>query len=346
MGLGGNLIWTGVLSALSEKEEAPIYVCHKPKLSDLLCGVLHNRNVTLADDQIFKGLNFLRFTPLKNKSVLAKGLDFAFDVVLRITKLGNYYECLIFDRAEKRAHAGSDHLVHVDMLIHSYAETQTSDRLIWKNGGHAMSIIAKKFGVEIQEPLSVLNFGADEEAGIDALLASMNLTRRRFIVVEPDTNREWFGELRAWPFERWQTVVDTLRKQLPGVQVVQLGLANSPILEGVLSLCGQTNFRQAALVQRSSALFIGTEGGLMHAAAAVGTPSVILWGGVTVPDFAGYPQHHDIICKNVSCAPCGHLGWCDNGHICMNEISAEEVIAEILSVYDYNARARDHGCVV
>ena len=346
MGFGGNLIWTGVLSALSEKEGAPVYVCHKPKLSDLFCGAFHNRNVTLADDPVFRGLDFLRFTPLKNKSALAKGLDLAFDAVLRIAKLGKYYERFIFDRAEKRSHAGSDHLVHVDMLIHSYAETQTSDRLIWKSGGHAMSIIAKNFDVEVQEPLCVLKFGADEEAGVDALLASMNLTRREFIVVEPDTNRDWFGELRAWPFERWQTVVDTLQRQLPGVQVVQLGVANSPILEGVVSLCGQTNFRQAALVQRNSALFIGTEGGLMHAAAAVGTPSVILWGGVTIPDFAGYPQHHKIICKNVSCAPCGHLGWCDNGHICMNEISAEEVIAEILSVYDSNARARDHGGVI
>ena len=71
----------------------------------------------------------------------------------------------------------------------------------------------------------------------------------------------------------------------PGVQVVQLGVADSPILEGVVSLCGKTNFRQAALVQRSSALFVGTEGGLMHAAAAVGAPSVILWGGVTIPGF-------------------------------------------------------------
>ena len=209
-----------------------------------------------------------------------------------------------------------------------------------------MNIIANNFGVESQEPMCVLNFDVDEEAGVDALLASMDLTRRGFIVVEPDTNRDWFGELRAWPFERWQTVIDSLRKQLPGVQVVQLGVANSPILEGVVSLCGLTNFRQAALVQRNSALFIGTEGGLMHAAAAVGTPSVILWGGVTIPDFAGYPQHHKIICKNVSCAPCGHLGWCDNGHVCMNEISAEEVIAEILSVYDSNARARDHGGVI
>ena len=81
------------------------------------------------------------------------------------------------------------------MLTHSYAETQTKDRLIWKSGGHAMNIIANNFGVEIQEPMCVLNFGVDEEAGVDALLASMDLTRRGFIVVEPDTNRDWFGEL-------------------------------------------------------------------------------------------------------------------------------------------------------
>ena len=51
---------------------------------------------------------------------------------------------------------------------------------------------------------------------------------------------------------------------------------------------------------------------------------------MTLPEFAGYPDSHRIICHRVRCAPCGQFGWCDNGHICMREISVEETLTAAL----------------
>jgi ADP-heptose:LPS heptosyltransferase len=63
----------------------------------------------------------------------------------------------------------------------------------------------------------------------------------------------------------------------------------------------------------------------MHAAAAVKAPSLILWGGITLPSFAGYQNYQKILSNFVSCAPCGQLGWCDNDRKCMTSLTIDMV---------------------
>ena len=57
---------------------------------------------------------------------------------------------------------------------------------------------------------------------------------------------------------------------------------------------------------------------------------LIIWGGVTLPEFAGYKDNSNIICQYVDCAPCGNFGWCDNNHVCMEQISLEKVFNNIV----------------
>lgn len=219
------------------------------------------------------------------------------------------------------------------MLIHSYAERQLSDRLLWKKGGHAIDCIARRFTDRGAGHDCELYFSPEEDDRVEMLLGKAGLTTP-FIVVEPDTNRDWFGELRAWPIECWQELVDRLRVACPDVAIVQLGLDGAPKLDGTVDLCGRTDFREAALILRKSNLFVGTDGGLMHAANAVGARAVIMWGGVILPEFASYPERHTVLCKYVSCAPCGQFGWCDNEHVCMRSITTDAVFAGVIKALD------------
>jgi ADP-heptose:LPS heptosyltransferase len=330
MGLGGNLIWTGVLSELHKRDGHPITVCHKPSLSDILCGFLYNRSTTLANDPVFGNIEYLEFTQTQSKSAMARLLDFGFAILMRPEIFKKTYERIILAKTESRARDGKPHLVHVDMLIHSYAESQQNNRFIWKQGGHAINVIARNFNLDIDAPLPSLCFGKDEEHTTTNILNNHGLENKSFIIVEPDTNRDWFGDLRSWPFDRWQALIDGLCKSHPELAIVQVGIANSRPLNNTINLCGQTSFKQAAQMQKIAALFIGTEGGLMHSAAAVKVPSVILWGGVTLPEFAGYPKHHRVLCNYVACAPCGHLGWCNNDHACMNSITVNDALEAVL----------------
>ena len=66
---------------------------------------------------------------------------------------------------------------------------------------------------------------------------------------------------------------------------VQIGLADDPLLSGVIDMRGKLSFfQQVPALLRASDLFIGNEGGLMHMAAAVRTRAVIgdaLYGVLT-----------------------------------------------------------------
>jgi hypothetical protein len=337
VGLGGNLIWTAVFKALNEAEGKPVLVAHKPLLSDLLCGRLYDSGVGLDADPVFKGNPRLQFTPVKPKNALARFLDLCFAFLIRPGPLQKAYELAVFAAAERLSRRRSWHLVHVNMLIHSYAASQRADHFVWKQGGHAIATIARRFTDRRPGLDCEIYFDATEETRVQDLLRVSGL-RCPFIVLEPDTNRDWFGELRAWPFERWQALVDRLAAMMPDLQIVQIGLSQSQPLRGVIDLRGQTSFREAGLLMRESALFVGTEGGLVHAANAVKARAVIIWGGVTLPEFAGYADRHTILCNYVHCAPCGHLGWCDNGHICMNNIGTDSVLETVVGVLNQTIR--------
>jgi ADP-heptose:LPS heptosyltransferase len=132
----------------------------------------------------------------------------------------------------------------------------------------------------------------------------------------PIANKEWFPE-------RMQTVVDALRTD---VEIVQLGGVADPPLEGVADLRGRTTIREAAAMMQSARVFIGLVGFLMHLARAVGTPSVILFGGREHPEQSGYPENRNLF-TTLHCSPCWLWNQCPYERECMRRITADEVIA-------------------
>lgn len=332
MGLGGNLMWTAVARAIADRTGRPALFAARPGVTDLLTGRLHDRSVTYRDDPVFRHNPHIAFPEQRPKGALARAVDAA--AWRAVCRLGwrEAYERLVY-RLSMRCSRGPM-LCQVDMSLHSYAARQIGTpgqdaRLIWKEGGHAAETIARAFVPLPVDPTPTLHFTGAEEEAAAALLAAHGLTDGRFLVVEPETNREFFGDLRAWPLERWQAVVDALQAERPDLPIIQVGLPNARRLEGIVDLCGATDFRTAALVIRAARLFIGTESGLMHTARAVDTDAVILWGGVTLPEFAGYTDVHRILCHYVACAPCGNQGWCPNEHVCMRSITVAEVLAVV-----------------
>jgi hypothetical protein len=79
-------------------------------------------------------------------------------------------------------------------------------------------------------------------------------------------------------------------------------------LPGVKAIDTPT-FRAAAAILARAALYIGPEGGLHHAAAAVNTPAVVLFGGFIDPKTTGYEGHVNIFTGGTACGslrPCQH----------------------------------------
>jgi ADP-heptose:LPS heptosyltransferase len=226
---------------------------------------------------------------------------------------------------------GGASYIYLDMAHLSYVQQPRKDRLIWKQGGHAIDIILRQYGVAGKDHRCEFFLSEEEEARWPELKASLGIPAE-YIVLEPSSNQEWFGDLRSWPRENWLHLLELLQSEglaLPTLVQVGVPSAEAP-LPGVIDLRGRTSIQEMALVLRHCRLFVGTEGGLMHLANASGCRAVILWGGLTLPEFIGYQEYQRTLHHRVFCAPCGLLGNCPNGKICMTSIRPEEVKGAVL----------------
>ena len=95
-----------------------------------------------------------------------------------------------------------------------------------------------------------------------------------------------------------------------------------------LDLSGQTTLRDLAYLYARSVLVVTTDSGPMHVAAAVGTPTVALFGPTDPARTGPYGPGHTVIRAGLSCSPC-FLKRCETMR-CMEEISVEEVFQAVL----------------
>jgi ADP-heptose:LPS heptosyltransferase len=87
---------------------------------------------------------------------------------------------------------------------------------------------------------------------------------------------------------------------------------------------GRTTLREAAGIIARARVCVGPDTGLMHLAAAVGTPVVSLWGA-TNPTRTGPYGCEDLVIKGQApCSPC-YRAHCPIGRVCMQSIGTEEI---------------------
>lgn len=137
-----------------------------------------------------------------------------------------------------------------------------------------------------------------------------------YIVVEPTVKDNdvslKLGVNKAW--RGW----DSLFSQTKDLPWVQLG-TKKPQVRQVRT----ETFRQAMAVLAGAKLLVTTDGALHHAAAALGIPAIVLWGGVVSPKILGYPTHINIWNGAEMCGSATH--YCQHCHDAMDSISVEQV---------------------
>ncbi len=127
---------------------------------------------------------------------------------------------------------------------------------------------------------------------------------------------------KDWGWARWQTLADTLARG--GQRVAQFAPPGARLLAGIEPI-RTPGFRAACAVLAHARLAILPEGGLHHAAAALGTPSIVLFGGFISPAQTGYPHQANLFTGGT---PCGMRRPCRHCAQAMGRITAEAVLAE------------------
>lgn len=162
-------------------------------------------------------------------------------------------------------------------------------------------------------------FLSDSEKGKYAHLSG-------FVYIEPNVKGSYAGN-KDWGFDNWQRVVDAI----PDVRFMQ-GIGKR--LRRVDQF-ETDSFRDAARMLSHAALFVGTDGGLHHAAAALGIRGVVVWGGLAPPEVLGYATHINLSAGGKAC---GMQSKCEHCRKAMAAIKPEMVIESIRNALDTDAR--------
>lgn len=145
---------------------------------------------------------------------------------------------------------------------------------------------------------------------------------KSFILMEPNVpwqktvhpNKDW-GEVN------YQTIADCLMGQ--GYAIKQFRHKNSRRLIKGARTIETTSFRDAISILSKAALYIGPEGGLHHASAAVHIPAVVLFGGFIPPIVMGYDNQ---TCLTGGAEACGNMDPCKHCAEAMKSITVGEVL--------------------
>lgn len=169
-------------------------------------------------------------------------------------------------------------------------------------------------------------FSKNENALANKAIISIKkkIGEKKLIFIEPYVKKRLGYENRDWGFDKWQKVVTELKNKY---EFIQFSYGTNTPIKGCINIHG-LNFRSSVAILSKCDLFIGTEGGMHHAAAAVNTKAVVIFGGHISPNITGYDFHTNLYIKN-SLSPCGNKFFCDHCQKCLEEITIEKVIEEI-----------------
>ena len=154
------------------------------------------------------------------------------------------------------------------------------------------------------------------------------------IVVNPVAR--WTTKL--WPERNFAELADRLIREKNAKIIFTGGGEDRAVNDRILSMmgekaenwAGETTLKELAALASLSDLFVTTDTGPMHLAAASGARVVALFGPTAPWRTGPYGSSHIVVRTGIDCSPC-YQRQCDINMQCMSGISVEEVMRKIFA---------------
>lgn len=199
------------------------------------------------------------------------------------------------------------------------------------------SAIAEKMGAEVDESAIAIEVRQEAQEEMGELLRGAS---RPVVAIHAGTGE--YSPARRWSPQGFAQVAETLRAEYGGT-VVLVGGKEEVELAGqvaelmccqLLNLAGKLNLRELAALLSQCDLFIGNDSGVMHLAAAVGTPLVAIFGPSNHRAWRPYREGGvELVRLDLPCSPCLYVGpsvgrrWGCPEMSCMTGLGPELVLA-------------------
>jgi ADP-heptose:LPS heptosyltransferase len=132
--------------------------------------------------------------------------------------------------------------------------------------------------------------------------------RSKVIILHPGSG----SKKKVWPLERFLDLAHTLQDHLSSKILAVLGPAEGPEVQRVFEVMGPNSFilakgltlLQLASVMEGCWFFIGNDSGISHMAAALGLPTVVIFGPTDQRVWSPRGEKTFVVRRGVYCSPC------------------------------------------
>ena len=165
-------------------------------------------------------------------------------------------------------------------------------------------------------------------------LASVYDKSVKRLLIEPNVARDG-NPNKQWGKTNWLRLVKEIKMAHPGIELFQVGSDQKQmaILGDLVRFIQTPTFRHGAAVLNFMDGAILPEGGLHHAAAALGKKAVVLFGPCTSPSTTGYDTHINIADDHPK-SPCGSWVSCEHCRQRWTLITVDTVMNSIERLVD------------
>jgi heptosyltransferase III len=176
--------------------------------------------------------------------------------------------------------------------------------------------------------------GAAAEARVSQMLAAEGVAERGYIHIHPASR--WV--FKCWPAARNAELIERLSAHHRVVITAAPDPDELAMIEQIaalsrtkpLNLAGKLSIKELGALTARARLFIGVDSMPMHLAAAMGTPTVALFGPSGEDEWRPWRVPHRVVTSGHACRPCGNDG-CGGGKVseCLTTLGVDKVHAAV-----------------
>ncbi len=200
--------------------------------------------------------------------------------------------------------------------------------------------VVRELGVDTANSTPMLYISQEDGRRAGALLAEAGIAPgTRFVTINPFSRWKY----KEWNNAKWGEVIDLLwvAYRLPAVLIgsSEESAAGQEILAGreahTINLAGKTTLGELAALLQLSSIHLGVDSAAPHIAAAVGRPTVTLFGPGNWQSWSVIDDLHRVVTADLPCVPCNRKGCDDSGQSrCLEQLTVPAVVKEIAAILE------------
>lgn len=202
-----------------------------------------------------------------------------------------------------------------------------------KNMVHVYLDFLREIGLNVEDSLPRLMVSNEEKNNIDRRLIEWGVAEEEKLIAL-NTGGTW--PTKRWKIEGFAELADILNRQygkvifvgskgdLDRVEKIKALMETDPVIA-----TGKTTLKELAALLERCQLVISNDSGPVHVAAAVGTPTITIFGPSDDRKYRPLGEEHYIVENGIECRPCGKHECPLGHHKCMQDIEAEDILSII-----------------